>query len=120
MKKPLKIVLTVLWFLFMTYLFLLPGQAFPSKNWLYELGFDKWVHIGLFFTLLLLCSWTLSLTQKNGYWLLFGSSVLYGFLIEVCQDRLVQNRTFTWDDLLADSVGALAGLWVWYKKNKPL
>ncbi len=47
---------------------------------------------------------------------------MYGLLIEVVQDQLIDNRSWDLGDVAADFIGSLLGVFVWdrYKKNKPL
>lgn len=108
--------------IFFTILFCLPGSAFPKDDWLSEVYFDKWVHIGIFTVLLFL--WCRALSVKNVifYIILLISAIIYGFLIEFIQDRFVDNRSWEFGDVVADFIGSICGVLVWhvYKKNRPL
>jgi hypothetical protein len=54
-----RIATALLYFAVISFLFCLPGSAFPKNNWLSKVHFDKWVHIGFFALLLVLWLWAL-------------------------------------------------------------
>lgn len=101
---------------------MLPGSALPKTNWLSDIQFDKWVHVGFFLGLaFLLLSAFEGLRQPK--WSVVGIAIIYGLAVEFIQHYFIANRAFDVYDWLADTVGSLAGLWLWswvYKKNKPL
>ena len=102
--------LGVLWFITITVLFALPGSAFPKDDFLGDIHFDKWVHFGFFFILLWL--WCKGLYKGNRqifFWLILAASI-YGFIVEIAQDKLVINRSFDIGDWIADTIGAIAGV----------
>ncbi|HVF97512.1 MAG TPA: VanZ family protein [Flavisolibacter sp.] len=113
--------LALLWLLFITVLFFLPGSALPKANWLSKIFFDKWVHFGFFAVLLYL--WRYFLSEKViDTLLLLAVALLYGLTIEAIQHFFIRNRSFDLGDVLADMAGAIAGLWFWvrlYKKIDP-
>ncbi len=41
-------------------------------------------------------------------------ALLYGFVIEILQDRFVTNRSFDLYDVVADVVGSICGLGTWF------
>ena len=116
------------WFILSTILMCLPGSRFPKYNWLSQIQFDKWVHIGLFSILVLLVCW--------GYWsrtkekrsltttfsLFAVAATLYGIGMEYVQDGFIPNRSFDIGDIWADAAGALLGAWFSYRQftKKPL
>ena len=123
-SRPLRIAITVIYFISCCVLFFLPGSAFPKDDWLEKIYFDKWVHIGLLAVFALLLSW-------SG----FGAArplriaaclICYGLLVEWIQGRWIANRSSDLLDALADTVGAGVGLLLWKRlrqfgtKNKPL
>lgn len=105
------------WFLLCTVLLCLPGSRFPTYNWLSQIQFDKWVHIGLFSILVVLLCW--------GYWSrakenipfaipfawFAGLATAYGIGMEYIQDGLIPNRSFDVGDIWADIAGSVVGLW---------
>ena len=58
----------------------------------------------------------------TGFILLVLIAIIYGFLIELIQEKLVENRSWDLGDVAADFVGSIVGILVWkgYKKNRPL
>ena len=122
MLKPSNLSLPVGALIFFTILFCLPGSAFPKEDWVSEIYFDKWVHIGIFAVLLFLWCRSLGLSRIMAYIILVLIAITYGFLIEFIQDRLVDNRSWDLGDVAADLVGSIVGILVWkgYKKNRPL
>jgi VanZ family protein len=111
------------WLLIMCLLFFLPGSAFPTRNWLSDIYFDKWVHFGLFAVLLFLWTGALKGLPARRWLLTLAICFIYGLGVEIAQEQFVANRSFDGGDLLADMAGAGAGLlfWLWVaKKNKPL
>jgi VanZ family protein len=122
MRQNRKLLLPILALIFFTILFCLPGSALPKEDWLSEIWFDKWVHIGIFITLLWLWCRALKLERSLAYIIAIVVAVAYGLSIEIIQDRLVTNRSFDLGDLLADFIGSMFGVWLWVrrKKNKPL
>jgi VanZ family protein len=75
-----------------------PGKKMPEAP---SMGFDKVVHIILFFTWALL--W-LTVDQIRASRVIVAG-LLFGLLTEICQERLPIDRTFDWWDLLADAAG---------------
>jgi VanZ family protein len=111
------------WFILMCILFFLPGSAFPESTFFSKIHFDKWVHVGLFASLLFLWRSAFDLKIRNYGLLLLLSAFAYGLTVEFIQKEWVPLRDFDLFDVVADMTGALIGLLVWrevYKKNKPL
>jgi VanZ family protein len=121
MRQNRKLLLPILALIFFTILFCLPGSALPKEDWLSDIWFDKWVHIGIFITLLWLWCRALKLERSSAYIIAIMVAVAYGLSIEIIQDRLVTNRSFDLGDLLADFIGSMLGVWLWvrYKKINP-
>jgi hypothetical protein len=110
------------WLVLMCILFFLPGSDFPQENWLDQLHFDKWVHVGLFAVLLFL--WRSSFDWSANYYviLLLFCALAYGLAVEFIQKYCVANRSFDLFDVLFDMIGSALGLFVWsrvYKKINP-
>lgn len=114
------------WFILSLVLLCLPGSRLPSYNWLSEIQFDKWVHIGLFGVLVLLCCWGFwSRKKQDTAWtipfVLFAlCATAYGVCMEYVQERFIPNRSFDVGDIWADAAGSALGAWFagWrFKKN---
>jgi len=102
----------VLWLLIISILFFLPGSALPKESWLDHLYIDKWVHFGFFALLLFLWRYYLPPYTKYHFIILL-LALLYGLAVEAIQHYLIINRSFDLGDVLADMVGAIAGVWYW-------
>jgi VanZ family protein len=107
-----KTFLAVLYFMFISVLFFLPGSVLPKEDWLSKIYFDKWVHVGFFTVLLFLWLWALMPGKRGAVWVL-AMAILYGIAVEFIQDRFIPNRSFDLGDWAADSFGSFAGLWLW-------
>ena len=116
LSRNLRLTLAVLYFLFISFLFVLPGSAFPKDDWLHKIWFDKWVHIGLFAGLALAWSWALGLDHKRNLYIVFGVLAIYGMVVEGVQHFFVANRSYDIGDWIADLVGSVLGLWFWYRR----
>lgn len=109
-KQP-RTYLTI-WFFVILALCSMPGQYIPSTNFFELLKFDKWVHAGIFFSLMLL---SLNLIYTNNLdnlyiYLFFVLCISYGGLLEIMQAKLFSNRSADVLDFIANSFGCLVGL----------
>ena len=90
----------------------LPGSAFPSDTgWLDKIHFDKIVHIGLFFTWVILFNLSDILKRKINLQkaLKFTiAAIIYGVIMEFVQKNFIPNRGFDPGDMIANAVGAIA------------
>ncbi len=103
--------LAILFGIFCTVLYCLPGPELPSVK-LFD-GVDKVVHAGLFIGLTLL--WLAA--AKAGCWQtsVFKMAVflsLYGLLIELVQWQWIVGRAGDWLDWLVDTIGIMLGVWL--------
>jgi len=69
---------------------------------------DKWLHAITFFTLAL---WFAGQFRPATFWRVAASLMLFGGLIEVSQ-MMVSNRTASWGDIGANTIGIIVGLTV--------
>jgi VanZ family protein len=112
------------WFAICTLLLTLPGSAFSQESWLDKIGFDKWVHIGLFAVLVFLICWGLLKFTNNEkklkrLFIVFTLDCLvFGIIMEFVQDNFIPNRSFDYGDILADAIGCFAGWWFINKTYK--
>ena len=109
----------ILWILLILLLGLSPGDAMPDTNVWDFLSFDKVAHFFMFSVLsfLLIIGFTKQYTFKfvkyNAQALAISFSILYGILIDLGQ-ALVPGRFLEFADLLANTIGALAGWVIFY------
>ncbi len=105
----------ILAFIVATVLFCLPGKEFPTEDWFEKIFLDKWIHVGLFASLVAL--WCLPFIPNNKgtpntrnifirIALLFVS---YGVAIEFIQGRFIPFRSFDIGDMVADALGCGVG-----------
>lgn len=108
------------WFLVILALCATPGKDIPHISFLELLAFDKWVHAGIFFVLVLLMIRGFRL--QNGGWLFVNAflistvfSIAYGGVLEILQGAVFEDRSADIYDFIANSFGALVGV-VLYRK----
>ena len=98
----------------------LPGSAFPHVKPI--IGLDKVVHILMYATFAFLCIWGYRQPyterddnyRKKALRLTCIISILYGGLTELIQETLIPTRTGSWFDLLADAIGSILGISIFY------
>ena len=101
-----------------TALFCLPGKALPSHNWFDIIHLDKWIHVFLFATLVVLWIFPftfLKITIHKFYFISLGLSLvmlLYGIVMEFVQHFWIPDRSFDLFDIISDGVGCIIGLFV--------
>ncbi len=127
-------ILPILFFLFCflgsIYLFIIPGDDLPTMSWLRVPFLDKYIHVGIFFTLCITATSILSRFSSGRITYLAISIIsmvfiLYGVGVEYYQENYVEGRAFEKADILADAVGCLFfGVWFYIggfaKKSWPL
>jgi VanZ family protein len=112
----------LLWAIFVLILCGYPGNKLPELTFLEWLKPDKIMHIVLFgiqcFLLLKgLHRKSHSLTLKKNFILTsIILSISYGILVEVLQEYIFINRNGDLRDAIANSLGALAGYWIFKRK----
>jgi len=86
-----------------------------TKSPLFFAGFDKLVHCGMFFVLVVLMGYGY-FTNNSKVGNIFGMlilvtiiAIIFGGIIELLQYYFIPWRSGEWDDLFADTVGALMG-----------
>lgn len=105
----------VLWAFIILVLCSIPFDGVDKSPLFFE-GFDKLVHCGLFFVLIIFAAagnirqyGTLKFTFKNAF-KLFAVVILFGAVIELLQQAVFTWRSGDWNDLFADTVGAGMGI----------
>lgn len=82
---------------------------------------DRWAHWLAFMVLALVLQWDSNrVGLKNGpRWLVVALlPMLYGGLIEVLQERFFYPRTGDWMDWIADVLGVVLGIGLWWIGEK--
>jgi VanZ family protein len=104
----------ILWILLILFLCTLPSKDVPKVSWFDKLPIDKIVHFCLwggtvFFLSIGYFRQHRRITNLN--LVIFALlAALYGLAIELIQKYIATSRSFEWDDLLADTLGAFAGI----------
>ncbi len=98
----------------------LPGSCFPSVKPV--VGLDKVVHMLMYAGFAFACLWGYRKQfvsngpsyKRKALILAIIISIAYGGLTELIQEYIVKSRTGDWYDFLADSIGAVVGVLVFY------
>jgi VanZ family protein len=116
----------LLWALFIGGLCAIPGQDLPTADWLSLLKADKWVHVGVFATLVFLTLRGIYQPDNDVFFQKYAVvgtltlSIAYGGVLELMQETFFENRTADLYDFIANSVGCFLGWWFAHKKLKAL
>jgi VanZ family protein len=107
----------VVWLLIVTTLHCIPGSRLPKINWQDKILLDKWIHFFLFLLLVFLWSrFFLNKRSEVGVKKIFLGiamlSIIYGIVMEVVQHYFIPYRSFAYEDILADGLGAAAGYFI--------
>jgi glycopeptide antibiotics resistance protein len=106
----------MLWALIILVLCGIPGRDIPHISFLEILNFDKFVHAGIFFVLILLTVRGFLLQtnfiklQQSAKLIAFIICVVFGGSLEILQGTLFEGRTADVFDFVANSFGAILGL----------
>ncbi len=93
-----------------------PGNKIPQAPFF---GFDKVIHIGMYFVLSITIIFGFSFPQKvkkvtfklASNVVLFG--IFFGGVMEICQHYIFINRSGNWYDFFANSIGAILGVLIY-------
>ncbi|MCW3462736.1 VanZ family protein [Chitinophaga nivalis] len=106
----------ILWTIVILVLCTMPGNDIPTNSFFQKIHFDKIVHFGLFGGIVLFFSLAIYWQKKHikGITLFFFvlMAAIYGLAIEFIQKYWAINRSFDIIDVVADTLGAIAGVWV--------
>lgn len=114
----------LIWALVILGLCSVPGRDIPHISFLEMLSFDKWVHAGVFFTLVILFIRGFRLQSGSSYFrshaafMAVGISVAYGGMLEVMQGTLFSERSADIYDFIANSFGCFVALFLYPKIAK--
>lgn len=109
----------LLWALLILILCGIPGRDIPHISFLELLSFDKFVHAGIFFVLVVLVirgfelQTTFSFLQKNAKSIACTLCISYGGLLELMQEAVFEERSADVYDFIANSFGCLLGLFLY-------
>jgi len=120
LKKTQRGIFPIIYLIFISFLFFVPGSAFPKSNWLSDIYFDKWIHIVLFLGLALLCCWGFAVLKHKHLILLLVLLAVYGLVVEIIQEHIIKNRSFDLKDWVADIIGSFLGILGWNLKTKSI
>jgi VanZ family protein len=104
----------------------MPGKSIPKIEWLALLSFDKFVHASIFFVLQLLWMRGLFLQTsftffKNHFKIIpLVCCIVYGGILEIMQSLFFSERSGDVLDFIANSVGCIAGVFLFGKLKKVL
>ncbi|NLR61518.1 VanZ family protein [Chitinophaga polysaccharea] len=104
------------WIILILIVCTLPGNDIPTNSFFEKVHFDKIVHFGLFGGVVLFLS--LGIYQQKRYIspatliMLVIIAAAYGLAIEFIQKYWAIGRSFDIYDVVADTLGAIAGIWV--------
>ena len=98
----------------------LPGSCFPKVK--PAIGLDKVVHLLMYLSFAFITLWGYrkpyqekgKAYQKKALWLVLAISIAFGALTEVMQETLVPSRTGSVYDWIADAIGSLLGVAIYY------
>ena len=97
----------------------LPGADLNADDWLAQWHMDKLLHLIAFGMWGL--TWAIALAKQRrlqrAWHLEFGvlvAAVIFGMVLEVIQGAWMSGRTFDWMDVVADVVGAMSSLGVFF------
>jgi VanZ family protein len=108
------------WLAFVTILLCIPGTELPKVTWSTKIWLDKWVHIFLF--LVLVWFWCRAyksiekIIAKKTFIAITVLSIFYGVIMEIIQQYFIPFRSFDVGDMIADSIGAIAGYFISIKR----
>lgn len=110
----------ITWAIVIAYLIGMPGSELPDLNFWKVLPFDKAAHAFVFivFTFLFAVAakkqYNFRALRKNGAKIALLSGIFYGIILEVLQQFIFKNRYFDTMDILANSIGSLIGIVIFY------
>ena len=115
----------MLWALLILVLCGIPGRDIPHISFLELLSFDKFVHAGIFFVLIVLTirgfllQTTFNKIQHSPKTISFLICVAYGGALELLQDVVFEERSADIYDFIANSFGCIIGLllYQWTEKK---
>ena len=107
----------IAWFFLVLILICIPGYDLPKvDNWLIEINYDKFIHVGLFAVLAYLFMLPVVRSgmpvKEKWNWLIkiTIAAIIWGITTEVIQKFFITGRSFSLSDWMADGSGAVVAL----------
>lgn len=116
--KLKKYLLPIVWAVVIAVLSLGPAPNLPQSDFLAP---DKAAHTFVYGLLVYLALRARSIDGKPNLYLIIGvilASTAYGFFLEVLQKTFFPYRYFEWGDVIANTVGSIAGYFVFKLSKK--
>lgn len=99
-----------------TVLLCIPGTRLPKVRWDDNIWLDKWIHLVLFLVLVFLWCKAYITKTKKVFIIITSLSIIYGVAMELVQQYFIPFRSFDYADMIADSVGSIAGYFISVKR----
>jgi len=109
-REILRFIPAGIWSAVIAFLCLMPSGDLPENQLFNIPHFDKLVHAGLYFILSLLLIKPLSKSGLPAILPIIAYTVILGGGLELLQAFFTVSRSGSWFDLLADIIGAMAGV----------
>jgi VanZ family protein len=103
----------IVWLAIIAVLCFMPAEDIPQTPLFRIPHFDKLVHFGMYFILVVLLSRPVKTVRLPVCLTTLLISVFIGGLIEVLQVAITSTRSANWGDFFADFAGAIIGLLVY-------
>lgn len=113
----LKYIKTLLWFLIINYISLIPADEIPKSKLFGIPHFDKMVHFGIYFIFSIFLASMFNkpaINKLKTVIIIIVLNIFIGGTIEYLQDILPVNRSGSYLDFLADILGCLTALLFYY------
>ena len=111
-RQWLRITLSLIYLAIVAFLSLLPSKDFPQLP-LFP-GADKAIHICMYLGLAVLACWSMHAEVKQKwYYAVIFFAIGWGVMMEIFQYLMHMGRSFELFDILANSVGALIGVYIY-------
>ena len=113
LEKKLKFFLPAIgWGILITILSLMPGSSFKDFQWSNILNIDKIGHVvfyGVFTFLISMAYYSTGNPIRKSIVFAAVIAILYGFLLELLQVQISEDRFFEMLDLIANIIGSIVG-----------
>jgi VanZ family protein len=118
LKRQYRFLPAALFTFIIAILSLLPSSEMSGIAWFHIPFFDKIVHLGMYFVLAILFIFAMENSRaKLDFQLalfVFLIGIAYGGLLEILQYLMHEGRSADWFDFLADALGSLTGILIYF------